>query len=80
MMTVSDICDALGRKKMESRLGVSKAAISNAVSDGVFPSAWYEVISDMCREHRIECPTPIFNFRRPTDAAAQASRSPKSAA
>lgn len=64
MMTVSEVCDVLGRKKIENRLGVSKAAISNAVSDGVFPSAWYGVISGMCGEKGIDCPLPIFSFRR----------------
>lgn len=71
MKTVADICDALGRKNMEVRLGVSKAAISNAVSDGVFPAAWYAVISEMCVASEIECPLPNFSFRRAADPDGQ---------
>ncbi len=62
MSKISDICDALGRKEMGRRLGVSKAAIANAVADGKFPSRWYKIISRMCADAEIECPMRLFNF------------------
>jgi hypothetical protein len=62
MDKTSDICDALGRKEMGQRLGVSRAAIANAVTDGRFPSRWYKVISRMCEESNRDCPMQLFNF------------------
>ncbi len=73
MMTVSDICDAIGRKELMIRLDVSKSAVSNSVADGVFPSSWYGVIKTMCADRGLECPQSLFNFRKSatetTDAA-----------
>ncbi len=65
MMTASKMCDALGRKAMAARLGVSKAAISNACSGNIFSASWYVVLADMCGEIGIECPLDLFNFRSP---------------
>lgn len=62
MSKISDICDTLGRKEMGHRLGVSRAAIANAVADEKFPSRWYMVISRMCTDANIECPMVLFNF------------------
>lgn len=59
---VSDICDALGRRAIAARLGRSVAAVSNAASDGVFPSAWYIVIREMCAAAGVDCPVAAFNF------------------
>lgn len=72
MEKISDICDALGRKEMGLRLGVSKAAIANAVSDGKFPARWYSVISAMCAEVGVDCSETLFGFipvSTPEDAA-----------
>jgi hypothetical protein len=63
MVTVSEICDALGRKEIERQLGVSKAAVSNAVSKGFFAASWYAVISDMCGYQGIACPNDLFSFK-----------------
>jgi len=73
MIKISDICDALGRKEMGARLGVSKAAIGNAVSDGKFPSRWYKVISHMCADADIECPMSLFNFADESVASEDAA-------
>tara|TARA_Y100000766_G_C18471096_1_gene395247 strand:+ start:214 stop:459 length:246 start_codon:yes stop_codon:yes gene_type:complete len=62
MSEISVICDALGRKEIGRRLGVSKAAVANAVSDGRFPSRWYKVISRMCADQGVGCPLSAFNF------------------
>ncbi|WP_111732222.1 hypothetical protein [Roseovarius amoyensis] len=79
MMTVSEMCDALGRKAMAARLGVSKAAISNACSDNIFSAGWYGVLADMCGEIGIDCPLDLFNFRAPVaDSTHEAERSASS--
>jgi hypothetical protein len=62
MITASDICDALGRRNMAQRLGVSKTAISNAAVDGTFPARWYLVLSTMCDERGVPCPKELFSF------------------
>lgn len=62
MNTVEAICDVLGRVPVALRVGVNKTAVSNAVTQGKFPSKWYLVLSEMCREAGIECPTELFTF------------------
>ena len=71
MVSVSEICDALGRKHIEAELGVTKAAISNAVAEGVFPAAWYGVIFDMCATRGVECQRELFSFRRSSFSLVQ---------
>ncbi len=64
MITVHEICLALGRREMEAALGVSKASISNAVSNGVFPASWYDVIESECKKHDLPCDRSLFNFKK----------------
>lgn len=73
MMTVSDICEAIGRKELMSRLDVTKSAVSNSVSDGVFPSSWYGVIENMCAERGLDCPQSLFKFRKPAPETPDAA-------
>jgi len=73
MTSVSDICEAVGRKKIERSLGVSRAAISNAVSEGKFPPGWYGVMRKLCKQARVECPMDLFKFRAPADARPDGS-------
>ncbi|WP_028957976.1 hypothetical protein [Sulfitobacter sp. 20_GPM-1509m] len=72
MSEILFICDALGRKEMGHRLGVSKAAIANAVADGRFPSRWYKVISNMSADAKIDCPMKLFNFAEESVASSDA--------
>lgn len=67
-MTVSDICNVLGRAKLATALGVRLSAVSNAVVDGRFPAKWYRVVHEMCGEARIDCPVGLFNFVDPPSA------------
>jgi len=69
MMQVSDICHALGRAKIASRLRVGTPAVSNAATAGVFPAHWFDIIEVMCVERGIECPRCLFSFKRVDDAA-----------
>lgn len=68
--TAISICDALGRKEMAARLERSVAAVSNAASDGAFPSGWFLIISEMCRVRGIECPSALFTFLAPAPETA----------
>ena len=73
-VTAATICDQLGRKEMAARLDRTVAAISNAATEGAFPTGWFLVISEMCREKAIKCPPSVFRFLPPgetqTDAGA----------
>ena len=60
-----EICDTLGRKAMANRLRRSVAAVSNAAASGVFPSAWFLVIQEMCSTAGIFCPRELFAFITP---------------
>lgn len=62
MITASEICDRIGRKKLAERLGVGRTAISNAAVDGRFPAKWFMVIKTLCDEEGVECPLLLFNF------------------
>lgn len=64
MDTVSAICDAIGRTRLQAALGVGKTAISNAVVENRFPSSWFDVVDRLCREDGIDCPREFFAFRR----------------
>ena len=66
-LTVSDICDKLGRKAIAERLNVGATAVSNASVEQKFPAAWYAVIREMCGSSGIDCPLDAFNWKG-TDA------------
>jgi len=70
MMTVEKICDQIGRKPLAEALHVSKAAITNAISEGKFPPRWYRVVSAICRDHGIGCRDDLFAFIEPPEDAA----------
>lgn len=44
-------------------LGVKKAAVSNAVVAGSFPSSWYLPLALMGKEAGIEVPVSLFRWR-----------------
>lgn len=61
------IADRIGRVELASAVGVSKAAVSNAVVTNRFPASWYAVIKDICNTAGIECPLCAFNFKALTE-------------
>lgn len=65
MSTVSNICDALGRREIAAAVGVKPAAVSNAVFQGRFPAKWFIVLSEMCEAAGIDCPSEVFAFAQP---------------
>lgn len=62
MMSVSEIVGAVGRGSLRDKLGVGDAAISNAISRGVFPARWWGVLKAECDTIGIECPLEAFSF------------------
>lgn len=70
MSTVKIICDRIGRRPMAQALGVRPTAISNAVSEGMFPARWFVVVRRMCGERGIDCPEALFNFQDGASVAA----------
>ena len=70
MMTVENICDQVGRKPLSEALNVSKAAITNAISEKKFPPRWYRVVTAICQDHGIDCEDELFAFIEPPDSAA----------
>lgn len=65
MMTVEKICDQIGRKPMAEALHVSRAAITNAISERKFPPRWYRVVIAICRDRGIDCDEELFAFIPP---------------
>lgn len=47
MNTVSDIIEALGRRPIMDKLGVSSQSVSGAIAAGQFPAAWYAALCEM---------------------------------
>ncbi|GAA6196668.1 hypothetical protein NBRC116598_21120 [Pseudophaeobacter arcticus] len=58
---------------MAGALGIKPAAISNAVSDGKFPSSWFEAVERECDRLGVDCPTDLFSFKRSSNSAAPAN-------
>lgn len=62
-VTVSQVCDTVGRQNIAAAVGVKKAAVSCAVSDNRFPPAWFPSVRALCEKHKIECPEALFGFK-----------------
>lgn len=71
MSRVSEICSKVGRGRIADALGVSKAAVSNAVADNKFPASWYPGVRDLCAEAKVNCPEGLFNWKSPASAPSQ---------
>ena len=61
-LTVSIICDSLGRQVMADRLRVGLTAISNACSANRFPAKWFITVRAMCVAAGIGVDEALFNF------------------
>lgn len=74
-ISVSDVCDVLGRRNVALRVGRGLTAVSNAAVDGQFPASWYLAVREMCVAMDVPCPDrlfkflPVCSFRAPSDAA-----------
>ncbi|XQZ50238.1 hypothetical protein E2977_14615 [Paracoccus yeei] len=65
--SVGTVCDALGRRRVAHAVGVRLTSVSNAVTAGIFPARWFDVIDGLCRAEGIPCPRSLFAFVRPAD-------------
>lgn len=62
-----NIISSLGSREVAERLGVKLPAISNAVSSGQFPAAWYRELRNLGQEKGVVVPDRLFNWRRAAD-------------
>lgn len=60
---VTHIIDTLGSDRLQNALGVSRHSIKNARWEGVFPSAWFNMIEALCVDAGIECPRHAFRWK-----------------
>lgn len=67
---VKQIIETLGVDAICSAVNVTPHAVRYAKTDGVFPAAWYQAVSDMCKEHTLDCPMSAFNWKAPSPAVA----------
>jgi hypothetical protein len=63
MSTPKQIIYAIGRKRVSAFLNVGETAISNAITRGKFPPAWFEGCRELASEVGIECPAHLFGQR-----------------
>lgn len=79
MHTVSEIADAIGRRKIADTLNLGVTAVSNAVVRGTFPASWFLAIGELCEERGIECPPSLFNMVVPERKMEAPKGSPEAA-
>lgn len=76
MITVSEICDAIGRQVLAKDLSVGSTAVSNAAVQGRFPAKWFKVVKRHCDRLDLQCPDELFNFLNPTSPEAIPASAP----
>lgn len=62
LITVEDICEALGRRTIAEAIGVRLTSVSNAIVDGRFPARWFHVVDGLCAKSMVPCPRRLFTF------------------
>lgn len=62
MNDIENICNEIGRQTLVEELSVTKAAISNAISNGRFPPRWVSVVRHECDKKGIDCPDELFGI------------------
>jgi hypothetical protein len=67
---VKHIIETLGAETICDKLKVSSHAVRYAKTDGVFPSAWYAGLLDLCNEAKIECPLEAFSWKGQPEVGA----------
>ena len=60
-MNTKLFADIVGRQALAKAVGVSTAAVTNAIERGTFPASWYEEGRRLALIHRIEAPPAMFN-------------------
>jgi hypothetical protein len=72
MSNVKSTVSALGRARIAREVGVTVAAVGNAIAEGRFPASWYGVVSKLCADASIECPLTIFAMKGITETESAA--------
>lgn len=60
---IDQIIKKLGYQCLADTLEVSRTAVVNAKRNKAFPAAWFNVIEQLCKHHKIDCPRELFNWR-----------------
>lgn len=69
-VTVHSITDAIPADAICKRFGVKPRTIRLARENGTFAASWYLGMKALCKEHGLDCPDSLFNFRSPSSGAA----------
>ncbi len=64
MMTVRQVIYNLGRAETTAELGVSTAAVTNAIANGKFPAQWFDVMDKRASRLQVKLPREHFSWRR----------------
>lgn len=67
---VKHIIETLGADAICEKLNVGSHAVRYAKTSGMFPSAWYAGLLDLCNEAHLGCPLEAFNWKGQTEAGA----------
>ena len=76
LITVENICEALGRRTIADAIGVRLTSVSNAIVDGRFPARWFHLVDHLCAERGLPCPRRLFTFVGADEASASRQLSP----
>ena len=68
-MSVLEISNKLGRPVIAARVGVSPGAVTEAIRNGAFPSAWFVALRALGQEQGVEVPEELFRWKIGSDAA-----------
>lgn len=63
MNPVKHICDSIGRRRIEARLGVKRGAITSAIIARRFPAAWFKGLRELADEQGVELDEDLFYWR-----------------
>ena len=62
LITVSAICDQIGRAKIAAAVRVGPTAVSNAAVENRFPARWFVAVKHLCDDAGVACPEQLFSF------------------
>lgn len=62
-MNTVKFANAVGRRKIATSVDVNMRSVSNAVTRGVFPPAWYISCSRLAAQIGIDCPPSLFGMK-----------------
>lgn len=69
-VTARELCEIVGRRRLQQMLGVGRTAISNACVEGRLPAKWFQAVKGECEARGVPCPEDLFAFVQPEPLAA----------